>query len=191
MRHDRDDFDTYTPATRGRNVLLADGTRVPVAGSGTINMSWMDTHGIQRNIRVKALHVPTFTNNLFSVPQATSEGWQVNFGHHNKLVSPDGHVFDIHRAINVFTIDPTVVKLIAAFMAGHTPPPLWHTRLGHAGPEKLAQLKAQGVISNIPTDFFCEACAKTKLSKHPQSRIAIPVIKLNWCVVVVCALMSL
>lgn len=142
MRHDRDDFDTYTPATQGRNVLLADGTRVPVAGSGTINMSWMDTHGIQRNIRVKALHVPTFTNNLFSVPQATS----------------DGHVFDIHRAINVFTIDPTVVKPIAAFMACHTPPPLWHTRLGHAR----------------PTDFFCEACAKTKLSKHPQSRIAIP-----------------
>lgn len=68
---DRDDYSTYEQ--RAGSVRMADGTPAKLEGTGTIELSWIDTTGVEHEFKTRALHVPTFKTRLFSVNQALME----------------------------------------------------------------------------------------------------------------------
>ena len=99
MTLDREDFATYQPFTSSHNhVTLADGSETPIAGQGDVHLSWPDTDGTQRNVKIRALHVPAFRARLFSVSQSLRDGYGFSIGVQslpNTVTTPDGHTHPI------------------------------------------------------------------------------------------------
>jgi len=172
---EREAFKTYNLLPQGSKIkLAAKGSHAPAVARGNVDFTWTDLSGVSHCITIEAVHAPTFSANLFSVPFARKQGWKIAFDDHPKITSPDGKVFPMHSQGPFFTISPKISPQISA-AAAHIDADTWHRRLGHISPGKLALLKQHGCIDGcIPNQFNCDACNQSKISRHPQSRDAVP-----------------
>lgn len=184
----REWFSSYTAAPTV--VTIANGSRIDVAGHGTIQclVPAMDGKYVKTTL-TGVQHAPSFVHNLLSVSTMAGSGMTVSFGAalcvmRNKFRRVVGVG---HRADKLFNL--TVRRTPGSAYAVISSPPsstspalqnatlrLWHERLGHAGHRAVSSLFLDGLVSDdvasavaqgigpAPVSaVHCEACV---LGKH-------------------------
>lgn len=102
-------FSTYE-AVSGMNMLTADGMSHPVMGVGTIQILSPSDHprdfnGIGKLMLKEVRHVPSFTTNLLSWPQAHNYGSDLHLGR-SMMITKDGYkIASIIKKGNTFLLD--------------------------------------------------------------------------------------
>ena len=68
---EREAFKTYNLLPQGSKIkLAAKDAHAPAVARGDVDLTWTDTSGVSHCITIEAVHAPTFSANLFSVPFA-------------------------------------------------------------------------------------------------------------------------
>lgn len=133
------------------------------------------------------LHVPTFSYNLLSVSSLTSSSsCSVTFSHNHCLIHDafKGKQIGIGwRICNLYVLElspptPNPSSASASAVIGSN---VWHSRLGHLGPDKLKLLSSSlKVVTNTPCDV-CPLSKQKRLSYPLSSHIADSVFDLIYC----------
>ena len=180
-------------------VTVANGTRTPVAGHGTIALESM-VKGHARTVELKhVLHVPGMSHNLVSISKAMDSGCDVTFRNSRCLIAKGGvQLLNAHKAIKgehkgLFILDGVSIKSASRAgnvhdapraMFAHVPPSipaakvtLWHRRLGHPGLTTMAQVPdhARGIdvskqdINGVLKMVPTPVCESCQLSRQTRA----------------------
>ncbi|GFR82576.1 CCHC-type zinc finger, nucleic acid binding protein a [Elysia marginata] len=157
-------------------IELADDTRLKRTAEwqGDAIVHFKDVKGQKYIITLKnAIYVPSFTQNILSVPAATDNGASIIFNSHPHLEA-EGKSFPLDRRGNLYFLnlcsspDPEV----AAYS-----PDEWHQVLGHCNASDIIKLEktVKGMrITDPRSDVNCEVCIKSKMTqtinKKPDQR---------------------
>ena len=146
---------------------LADGSRTNglVQGKGNARVMLEDVRGQQQHIILeKALYVPSFNQDIFSVQGATGKGATVHFSKDsNLLMMPDGTIFDIQSKGKLYFYNKIATSKCSAHSVHE-----WHKILGHCNLKDVVKLEkcvnGMKIIGKEPTTL-CDTCVKGKMSE--------------------------
>ena len=169
-----DSFDTRT-----HYIELADGSKTNgiVSGRGDACILLYDVNGNPQNVTLKkALYIPSYKQDIFSVQAAIGNGASVNFSpNYAKLKAPDGTVFDIEKRGRLYYLNNTISSKSSTHSLEE-----WHKILGHCNKNDV--LKLENVVKGMKISkkgaFDCEVCVRGKMVQHrnrdPDERAASP-----------------
>lgn len=157
-------------------VALADGK---VRTARTSGMATLRLHGnSKKSVQIMLKHVlvvPGLTTSLFSVRQASTHGYRVNFGNKDLLIKLKGNV-KVRRTLNNKMYTLRVVRLGVAAMASSSEPTvhMWHRQFGHRGSSTLGWAAAAVMGIVLKADEFnklqeipCHPCILGKMTRAP------------------------
>ena len=133
-------------------------------GQGDAKVSLTDTNGCQQNIILKnALHVPSFSQNIFSVLAATDNGASLQFGKSSAQLQFHGTAFDIFKDGQLYFLKSSFVSKTSSHTLQE-----WHIILGHCNKADILKLEnsVDGMIITDKSDFDCEVCALGKMTDN-------------------------
>jgi transposase InsO family protein len=182
--HEREMFDTFEPVTgKGRFVLLGDGRRIPVVGSGTLRVSVPAFGKLSAGTLTNVQYTPDMAVNLLSVPSLTEAGMEVRFLDRNCTIRQGGKVLARARKVANKLFQLTMLASRAqpdsaaqgeirkggfAHAAQADIAQLWHERLGHLNFAALTKLFADGRVRE-EEGVNCQSIAQA-LRGHHKSR---------------------
>ena len=143
------------------NVVIANGTKVPVKGVGDLELF---------DKKSKAFYMPSFTSNLLSVKKATTDlNCYAIFGPHNihfqdietSKVLGHGATKDGLYVLEDLKLSPTLPSCFSSILVSANSA-IWHARLGHPHSRALNLMLPNMSFKNDD----CEACI---LGKHCKS----------------------
>ncbi|XP_073260909.1 uncharacterized protein [Populus alba] len=147
------------------NVHLPNGQHVPILFTGTVRFS-------PDIILYNALYVPAFNINLISVSRLTAANTVGLFFLHTKCILQDlskwkmiglaeaeSSLYKLHKppAQNA-TKSPPITNIKSCVVATN----IWHLRLGHIPPSKIALLNKTDPSVTISNNSFCDICPLAK-----------------------------
>ena len=155
-------------------IELADGSRNRslALGQGDAEMNVLNSEGQLCSIILEnALYVPSFAQNIFSVPAATGKGATIVFAENSaKLIQKDNSPsIDIHKERKLYFINSVQHSTKVSRTLKQ-----WHEVLGHCNIQDLLKLqeKVEGmVITNKTDNFQCDVCPQGKMA---DSRSRVP-----------------
>ena len=164
----REYFTTFEPM-EPRKVYLGDSTFHEAVGKGSIDITIKKGCNITLN---EVLYVPNMTKNLLSVASITKNGFKLEFGRNDCVVTTQSGKA-IARAVkenNLYRLD-TNGKLYANIAVTRKDDvELWHQRLGHIGINNINKLVNNNMVTGLPISQhkdlpFCDACVQGKLCR--------------------------
>jgi len=170
---------SFCPET---NVIqLADGTNAQnvARGLGNASIELTDHRGKEHNVLLKnALYVPSFKQNILSVPVLTKDGASVNFTNNSGILDYNGYIFNIAKHRNLYYVNSA--KDIQSKTQSNTLSG-WHSVLGHCNVRDILKLEehVQGMkITDKDTKFECETCVLGKMcdsrNRNPDRKASAP-----------------
>lgn len=175
ITHDRSLFKTYHPTSM--NITLGDGSTVPAAGKGTIQLNLQLRNGSHRTETfADVLHAPSFHLNLLSSTALTTKSmpYTSNEGGGVKTLNKDGAEIGFAR------IGPTGVPELAVAHVASVSVNIErlnivrdiHNAVGHPGRDGMLGMLKRGYIAGVlahEIDAFylypCEHCAIAKTAR--------------------------
>lgn len=164
-------FDTSN--SLNSEVIVADNSRMKIDCVGNVRLAVINDKRSESVLIRNVQFIPKKCANLLSVSQMVKNGNTVIFD------SNGCHIINEHKQLVAKAIlDNNMYKLIrdnasSCFSAREAEPSkqmLWHRRLGHAGHEKMNQLRSglvEGMqLSTISKDL-CSICLKGKQARRP------------------------
>ena len=160
-------------------VQLADGSKAKnvVQGIGDAIIQINDQFGESCDIKLKnVLFIPSFDQDIFSIPAATTDGATVNFSETSGSVQIDGHTFDIQKFQSLYYLN-------SAMKSNNQRKTLseWHNILGHCNVQDLLSVEkhVDGMeINGRDQGLNCETCVLGKMvnlrNKQPDARAEKP-----------------
>ena len=164
--NDKDRFVNLNKDFRAENhiIELADGTRAEglAKGQGNAIITLRDTLGNTRDVELKnVLYIPTFSQNILSVPAATRDGATVSFSGDSgtiKFKELEDVAFRVSKSKNLYFINTVKARTLNE----------WHRVLGHCNTNDILSLDKNGIeIKDPKSKIHCETCT---LGKMTQSR---------------------
>lgn len=146
----REAFTEISPA-KEETVAVANGKNIQVLGRGDVRLR-VNGKAVQL---INVLYVPELTTNLISVRQLAKRGICVSFDDAGAMLkNSQGVLMTTRAAGNCYVLRATPMgrgmqqayRAVDGELRNVTA--LWHRRLGHAGPEKLAHLSE--TIDGVP-----------------------------------------
>jgi transposase InsO family protein len=184
--NDRDRFTNYSP-TQSNHFVLAGTHRVPIRGYGTITLTIQNSSETRLWRLHGVAHCKEFATNLVSLQKLEDRGcwWNHKTGYihdiNNKAIA------STERMHGQYVIEYRPTNLShTAFIASHRyrrakhsrrptvgDATLWHLRLGHPGPEPLANLlkSTRNMSISGPKTHQCKSCAVGTLKRQESRRI--------------------
>ena len=160
-------------------VQLADGSKAKnvVQGIGDAIIQINDQFGESCDIKLKnVLFIPSFDQDIFSIPAATTDGAIVNFSETSGSVQIDGHTFDIQKFQSLYYLN-------SAMKSNNQRKTLseWHNILGHCNVQDVLSVEkhVDGMeINGRDQGLNCETCVLGKMvnlrNKQPDARAEKP-----------------
>ena len=160
----------------GSSVIISDGRKIPIKGSGTLHFTIPDEFGLMHSITVENVaFVPDLTVNLLSVRGLASLGISIIFTENSCYIKhPKANILlaTIYKSAYVLTIRDKIHKSSNNFVSMfciHE----WHRKMGHKNINHIKSIKNSMNLKitkcKCPPD--CVACLKGKLHAlpYPQS----------------------
>ena len=155
-------------------IELADGTKSSVVKlKGDASVSLMDENDIVRKTSLqKALYIPSFPHDIFSVQSAVNSGATITFRPDSAdMITADGQKFDIVKDSNLYYLkqpDDTAYKCHSLES--------WHKIYGHCNQDDI--LKTEQIVSGMKisnkSKFACDICIQGKQARNDISKVADP-----------------
>ena len=165
---DRDkflDFD-HNFNSKSHLIELADGSKANVVqGRGKAKVKLCDVNGNSQDLVLhNALYIPSYTQNIFSVPAAIDRGACVNLAKNaNYLKQPDGTIFEVEQKGRLYYLNSLSSQTNANSLMD------WHKIMGHSNYRDLQKLT--GVVNGMNiTDNQQNECAVCNQGKMCQTR---------------------
>jgi len=145
-------------------IELANGEKTSnvVQGCGDAIIPIHDSNGELKEIVLKkALLVPSFKQNIFSVSAATQSGAKVNFLEDYGILQYNGFTFHLQKCQNLYYVNsvekPDIQKRTMS---------QWHEILGHCNAADIRSLAAKGDIHILDSnsELDCETCVMGKMT---------------------------
>ena len=155
------DFDKkFDPSTHF--IELADGSRANVVlGRGNAQVKLYDVNGnVQDVVLNNALYIPSYTQNIFSVPAAIDRGASITLDKDAKnLRAPNGTMFSIKQQGRLFYLNNISTQNNATTLME------WHKIMGHCNFNDLRKLQNVVEGMKIVDDRQCECtiCTQGKM----------------------------
>lgn len=154
----------FDPANH--TIELADGTRSSnlAKGQGDAKVIFTDKDGCRRNIVLHdALYVPSFSQNIFSVLAATSNGATVKFDKVSAELHSNGTTFPIQKEGKVYLLKSSYDSDISKLSLKD-----WHIIFGHCNTDDLLKLEkcVNGMVITEKSKFDCEVCNLSKMTDN-------------------------
>ena len=145
-------------------IQLADGTRTSsiVKGQGEAKVTITDENGCKRNVVFnKALYIPSFKQNIFSVKIATDHGAIIQFSKDSAKLISNNTSFNIQKEGKLYFLNSSVHKSKASHTLFE-----WHIILGHCNKNDILKLEenCDGMHITDKSDFDCEICKVSKMT---------------------------
>ena len=162
-------------------IQLADGTKTKntVQAQGNAEVIFEDTRGNKQKVLLKnALFVPSFQQNIFSIPAATNEGATVNFYNNAGILQFGDSSFHIKKTKNLYYINNVVKSCVEQTKTLQD----WHNILGHCNVRDILKLQdhvdGMKIIGTKTEQLNCETCLLGKMNnvrnKQPDVRAKAP-----------------
>ena len=137
-----------------------------VLAKGNAKLKLFDVNGILQDVVLNnALYVPSYNQNIFSVPAAIDKGACITLGKDFKTFkAPNGRVFDIQQRGRLFCLNHSVSSKNNATTLME-----WHKIMGHCNFNDLRKLQNVVQGMKIVDDRQCE-CAICTRGKMCQFR---------------------
>ena len=176
----------YTRSTDVTSVLLGDGRKVKVEGSGDVkvrvNFSDENTMITLKDV----LYVPNLSMNLVSLSKATSNGLKAYFhedlctftDNKNRIIAKAVKMRNLYNLIGRGVESETDDNSVGTALIVNNPHALWHYRYAHLSDSNLERLSS-GLVSGINLKHgvsrvnTCEPCALGKGTKAPQRKTSL------------------
>ena len=159
------DFDKkFDPRTHF--IELADGSRANVVlGKGNAKVKLYDVNGILQDVVLNnALYIPSYNQNIFSVPAAIDKGANITLDKDFKSFrAPNGTLFDIQQRGRLFYLNSVSSQDNTTTLMA------WHKIMGHCNFNDLRKLQNVVEGMKIVDDRQCE-CAICTQGKMYQFR---------------------
>ena len=155
------DFDSkFDPSTHF--IELADGSRANVVlGKGNAKVKLFDVNGILQDVVLNnALYIPSYNQNIFSVPAAIDKGATITLDKDFKTFkAPNGKSFDIQQCGRLFYLNSVSSKNNATTLME------WHRIMGHCNFNDLRKLQnvVEGMKIVDDQQYQCAICAQGKM----------------------------
>ena len=170
------DFDTkFDPSTHF--IELADGSRANVVlGKGNAKVKLYDVNGnVQDVVLNNALYIPSYNQNIFSVPAAIDKGASISLGKDAKTFrAPNGTMFSIKQQGRLFYLNNVSSQNNASTLME------WHKIMGHCNFNDLRKLQSvvEGMKIVDDRQRECAICTQGKMcqfrSRKPDERAKEP-----------------
>ncbi|KAJ9547776.1 LOW QUALITY PROTEIN: hypothetical protein OSB04_020319 [Centaurea solstitialis] len=161
MTNNSGNFTSYVNNGLFRNVIVGDGSPIPIRGIGHQTLLYPFPPLLLKNV----LHTPRIIKNLLSIRRFTIDNnVSVEFDPFG-IPNADTHSVAIVLAISTRSI--THPSTFAAITRD-----LWHHRLGHPGADVLSTLRSNLRFSSskhLSSNTFCHSCVLGKQIKFPFS----------------------
>ena len=169
-------------------IELADGSRKNniVSARGNAMVKVPDCEGTLQDVLLKnALCIPSFSQNIFSVQAATSQGSKVKFyPDAAELIANNGKRFDIVKSGKLYYLDKVNAvknKNVQTFSLRE-----WHKVLGHCNKKDVLKLEQNvtGMKISDAEDFECNVCPLGKMTQtfsHKPDKEANAPLELVYC----------
>ena len=177
---DRENFQSFEKEFDAENhfIELADGSKASVVlGKGNAKVKVYDVNGNLHDLLLNnALYIPSYTQNIFSVPAAVEKGASVKLDKDAKILkTPNGITFEIEQKGRLYYLNSiSSSKNNASSLAQ------WHRIMGHCNLPDLRKLESvvDGMQISDQTDFECGTCTQGKMcqtrSRKPDERATAP-----------------
>ena len=175
-----DNFDA-----ENHTIELADGTRTTgiVTGKGNAKIDICDSDGNIHNVVLeKALCVPSYKQNIFSVQAATENGSSVNFTpSSSELKAPNGTTFNIIKSGKLYYFNNVRCSNSTSRSLNE-----WHRTMGHCNLQDILKLECivDGMKITNKEKFQCKTCIENKLcetrNRESDTRASKP-LELVYC----------
>ena len=174
-------FDNYDEKfdSAAHMIELADGTRTNgiVTGRGDASIIIEDSQGFPRKVKLnKALLIPSYSQNIFSVQCATEKGAKFNFSSDSaELITGNGTKFNIQKHGKLYYLNNVKTNV-----SSQRPITEWHKVLGHCNVADIFHLEkfVHGMKITDKNFSDCSTCNLGKMnqtiSKSPDSRATSP-----------------
>jgi hypothetical protein len=170
MTNDDKKLEDMTDYKGGREVLIANNSRLAISHVGKTAIPRYGPHQLQLN---KVYHVPGLKKNLLSVSQLTEEGKYVLFGSegvstYRKVKVIGTPILEGKRRQSVYV---SLLSPLDKSQRSETGD-LWHARLGHVNYRKLKEMMQKQVLKglaqmDIRIDMVCAGCQFGKAHQLP------------------------
>ena len=151
-------------------IELADGSKANVVlGKGNANVLLYDVNGHPQDVILNdALFVPSYDQNIFSVPAAIEKGGSINLGKDAKeFKAPDGTMFQVEQRGRLYYLNS-----ISSSENNARSLMEWHKVLGHCNLNDVRKLQSvvNGLNITNSDECTCEICIRGKMCQF-RSRI--------------------
>jgi hypothetical protein len=150
MTNDDKKLEDMTDYKGGREVLIADNSRLAISHVGKTTIPRYGPHQLQLN---KVYHVPGLKKNLLSVSQLTEEGKYVLFGPEGVSIYRKVKVIGTpilegkrRQSVYILSAESAYVDKTRRSETGD----LWHAHLGHVNYRKLKEMMQKQVFKGLP-----------------------------------------
>ena len=159
-------------------LTLADGRKLPVEGTGTVEVWTQTSNGRIKMPMNNVLFVPGASFCLFSLTALEDKGFQVDFKNGKCYVKQGNDVKAIgRREASLYVMDFSVESCAAMVANDKASLEQWHRRLAHVNVRKV--MKAISWTGAKESSLTCEGCIKGKahrksFPKHQKERESKP-----------------
>ena len=132
-----------------------------VLGKGNAKVKLFDVNGILQDVVLNnALYIPSYNQNIFSVPAAIDKGASITLDKGSKTFkAPNGTSFDIQQRGRLFYLNSVSSKNYATTLME------WHRIMGHCNFNDLRKLQnvVEGMKIVDDQQYECAICAQGKM----------------------------
>ena len=163
------DFDSkFDPSSHF--IELADGSRANVVlGKGNAKVKLFDVNGILQDVVLNnALYIPSYNQNIFSVPAAIDKGASITLDKDfNTFKAPNGTSFDIQQHGHLFYLNSVSSKNNATTLME------WHRIMGHCNFNDLQKLQnvVEGMKIVDDQQYECAICTQGKMCQSRNRKL--------------------
>lgn len=166
--NDKSYFENYLEERTGKEILVANSSKVRVHGSGTVRLNI----GGQAVVLKKVNHVPAMCTNLISVRRVTESGFDVLFTQgrcrildNNKAVIIEGRLLD-----GMYKVKTNSGMEFVCLSKNMGDSEKWHQKLGHPGYSSMKFLESNDEKVVMPNEK-CKVCVMGKQTRETYPAI--------------------
>ena len=180
--NDKSRFVDFDPQFNSRDhfIELADGSKANVVlGKGNAKVKLYDVNGNLQDVMLNnALYIPSYNQNIFSVPAAIEKGASFSLDKYEKQFrAPNGTLFEIEQRGRLYYLNG-----ISSSKSNASTLMEWHKIMGHCNFQDLRRLQnvvdGMKIVDNDHSKGECAVCTQGKLcqfrSRKPDERAKIP-----------------
>lgn len=157
-------FDNYVEDTTGKEVLVANKSRVKIFGTGTVRLC---VNGREITFK-KVVYAPDMVTNLISVRRITENGFQVLFSQGRcRVIGKEGDTVIEARLIDgMYKVKAKPKEdMVCLTMEESQDIWIWHKRLGHPSFASMKKLVDEIGDFQIPSEQ-CKTCVLAKQTRN-------------------------